>query len=139
MSERPIDEIEAAYAFLGTIPPDGHQGGAIPWWHGHAIHEAYWAGLDAKAEQVEKETELHRFELRQAEDVGNLLQDQADLVPDLLAACEVARARLIELTRAYKETRGEPWTQDFDDGIQACDAAIAKARPTDSPPQPAAE
>ncbi len=99
MSERPIDEIKAAHEFVATIPPDGHDG-PCPWWHGHAIHEAYWAGLDAKA----------------------------DLVPDLLTACEVARARLVELTRAYKETQGEAWTQDFDYAIQACEAAIAKAK-----------
>lgn len=131
MSERPIDEIEAAHAFLRTIPPDGYQGGAIPWWHGHAIHAAYWAGLDTKAEQVEKETELHRFELRQAEDVANLLQDRADLVPDLLAACRL----LVEVAGLMPIFQIGCGAKALKAGI----AAIAKARPTDSPSQPAAE
>lgn len=48
---RPIEEIEAAHAFQATIPPDGHAG-PYPWWYGHAIHDGYWAGLDANAEKL---------------------------------------------------------------------------------------
>ncbi len=44
--ERPIEDIKAAYAFRETIPPDGMIRLA-PFWYGHAIYRAYWAGLEA--------------------------------------------------------------------------------------------
>jgi hypothetical protein len=49
--DRPVVEIDAAYQFRLGLNPDAMYGGA-PLWHGWAVHDAFFAGIDYERASV---------------------------------------------------------------------------------------
>jgi hypothetical protein len=55
MSDRPIDEIRDAYDFRETLIPKADSiHGAAPLWHGWALAECYWAGMERERVKCKK-------------------------------------------------------------------------------------
>ena len=56
MITRPIDEIKDAYDFRETLIPKAECSlGAAPLWHGWALAECYWAGMEREREKLKAE------------------------------------------------------------------------------------
>jgi len=98
---RPIDEIKDAYDFRETLIPKAECSlGAAPLWHGWALAECYWAGMEREREKLKAEVARLERERDEARAIARRLYEWMRgmfRVPDSEADAEfVANAPWLE-------------------------------------------